>query len=77
MLQATIENTETLNNFLQAFRPAFKNSPQFRLFQHYVVALILYLGSKNLSGLSTPSPMVEVRAACIDLWPPVTGTVSK
>lgn len=56
MLQAIIENTETLNNFLREFRPAFKNSPQFRLFQHYVVALILYLGSKNLSGLSSAIP---------------------
>lgn len=56
MLQAIIENTEALNNFLREFRPAFKNQPQFRLFQHYVVALILYLGSKNLSGLSNAIP---------------------
>lgn len=56
MLQAIIENTEALNNFLREFRPAFKNQPQFKLFQHYVVALILYLGSKNLSGLSNAIP---------------------
>ena len=56
MLESIIENTEALSSFLQAFRPAFKNSPQFRLFQHYVVALILYLGSKNLSGLSKAIP---------------------
>ncbi len=56
MLQAIIENTEALNNFLREFRPAFKNQPQFKLFQHYVVALILYLGSKNLSGLSSAIP---------------------
>ena len=56
MLKSIIENTEALSSFLQAFRPAFKNSAQFRLFQHYVVALIWYLGSKNLSGLSKAIP---------------------
>jgi SRSO17 transposase len=56
VLKSIIDNTETLNNFLQEFRPAFKNSPQFKLFQHYVVALLLYLGSKNLSGLSNVIP---------------------
>lgn len=56
MLESIIENTEALSKFLQEFRSAFKNSPQFRLFQHYMVALLLYLGSKNLSGLSKAIP---------------------
>lgn len=56
MLKSIIENTEALSNFLQEFRPAFRNNPQFRLFQQYVVALLLYLGSKNLSGLSKAIP---------------------
>ena len=56
MLEAIIENNRILNKFLSKFRSAFQNKAQFRHFQHYVIALMIYLGEKNLSGLSRAIP---------------------
>jgi SRSO17 transposase len=56
MLQAIVQSYENLGKFLDAFRDAFKNSPQYRHFQAYVVGLIIYLGSRNLAGLSRAIP---------------------
>lgn len=56
MLDAIIKNNPILNNFMAAFRPAFRNRRQFRHFQHYLIAIMLYLGRKNLSGLSRAIP---------------------
>ncbi len=56
MLEAIVENNHVLNKFLSEFRTAFQNKAQFRHFQHYVIALMLYLGDKNLSGLSRAIP---------------------
>lgn len=51
-----IENNHMLNKFLREFRQAFRNKAQFRHFQHDVIALMIYLGEKNLSGLSRAIP---------------------
>jgi len=56
MLQAILENNRKLSQFLSEFRAAFGNKAQFRHFQHYVIALMIYLGDKNLSGLSRAIP---------------------
>lgn len=56
MLEAIIENNPILNKFLGEFRQAFRNKAQFRHFQHYIIALMIYLGDKNLSGLSRAIP---------------------
>lgn len=56
MLEAIVKNNGELNKFLNEFREAFGNKAQFRHFQHYVIALMIYLGSKNLSGLSRAIP---------------------
>ncbi len=56
MLETIIKNNASLNNYLKGFAQAFKNKAQYRHFQHYVVALMIYLGSKNLSGLSRAIP---------------------
>jgi len=56
MLQAIVENNRILSQFLSEFRSAFRNKAQFRHFQHYVIALMIYLGNKNLSGLSRAIP---------------------
>ncbi len=56
MLEAIVRSHEDLSNFLNAFRGAFRNSPQFRHFQAYVVGLLIYLGSRNLAGLSRAIP---------------------
>ena len=56
MLEAIVENNRILNQFLSEFRVAFRNKAQFRHFQHYVIALMIYLGDKNLSGLSRAIP---------------------
>jgi SRSO17 transposase len=52
MLEAIVQSHEELSNFLSAFRGAFRNKPQFRHFQAYIVGLLIYLGSRNLAGLS-------------------------
>jgi hypothetical protein len=51
-LKAIVQSYEQLNKFLEAFRDAFKNAP----FQAYVVGLIIFLGSRNLAGLSRAIP---------------------
>ena len=56
MLEAIIENNHILNKFLSEFRSAFQNKAQIRHFQHYVIALMIYVGEKNLSGLSRAIP---------------------
>ena len=56
MLEAIVKNNGELNKFLNEFREAFGNKAQFRHFQHYVIALMIYLGSKNLSGISRAIP---------------------
>lgn len=56
MLQAIVQNHEALSNFLKLFRDAFGNQPQYRHFQAYVVGLLIYLGSRNLAGLSRAIP---------------------
>lgn len=62
MLQAIVQSHESLGNFLIAFREAFRNQPQYRHFQAYVLALLIYLGSRNLAGLSRAIP--DGRRAC-------------
>lgn len=56
MLKTILENNRILSQFLSEFRAAFSNKAQFRHFQHYVIALMIYLGDKNLSGLSRAIP---------------------
>jgi SRSO17 transposase len=56
MLQAIVQSHEALSNFLKLFRDAFQNRPQYRHFQAYVIGLIIYLGSRNLAGLSRAIP---------------------
>jgi SRSO17 transposase len=62
MLQAIVQSHEPLGNFLGAFREAFRNRPQYRHFQAYVLALLIHLGSRNLAGLSRALP--DGRKAC-------------
>ena len=61
-MQAIGQSHEPLGKFLTAFRDAFQNRPQYRHFQAYVVALLIYLGSRNLAGLSRALP--DGRRAC-------------
>lgn len=56
MLEAIVENNWRLSQFLSAFREAFGNRAQFRHFQHYIIALMIYVGDKNLSNLSRAIP---------------------
>lgn len=56
MLETIVQSHERLSNYLSAFRAGFKNRPQYRHFQAYVVGLIIYLGSRNLAGLSRAIP---------------------
>jgi SRSO17 transposase len=62
MLEAIVQGYEELNQYLSAYRKAFRNKPQYRHFQAYIVALLIYLGSKNLAGLKRALP--DGRAAC-------------
>jgi SRSO17 transposase len=62
MLQAIVQNHEALGNFLSLFREAFANQPQYRHFQAYVLGLLIYLGSRNLAGLSRAIP--DGKSAC-------------
>jgi SRSO17 transposase len=62
MLKAIVRSYEDLSKFLDAFRDAFKNSPQYRHFQAYVLGLVIYLGSRNLAGLSRAIP--DGKSAC-------------
>lgn len=56
MLQAIVQSHQALSNFLSLFRDAFHNQPQYRHFQAYVIGLLIYLGSRNLAGLSRAIP---------------------
>jgi len=56
MIAAIIENNRALRQFLSEYREAFRNKAQFRHFTHYVIALMIYLGARNLSGLSRAIP---------------------
>lgn len=62
MLQAIVQNHESLGKFLSMFRGAFRNRPQYQHFQAYVVALLIYLGDRNLAGWSRAIP--DGRRAC-------------
>jgi SRSO17 transposase len=62
MLETIVQSHERLSNFLNGFRAAFKNSAQYRHFQAYVLGLMIYLGSRNLAGLSRAVP--GGRSAC-------------
>ena len=41
MLKEIVQSHEPLGKFLRAFREAFRNHPQYRHFQAYVVALLI------------------------------------
>jgi SRSO17 transposase len=56
MLEQIVQSHEELSNFLSAFRSAFRNKPQYRHFMAYIVGLLIYLGSRNLAGLSRAIP---------------------
>ena len=62
MLEAIVQSHERLGKFLNVFRDTFKNHPQYRHFQAYVVGLMIYLGSRNLAGLSRAIP--DGKSAC-------------
>ena len=62
MLEAIVQSHEPLGKFLSAYRDAFRNRPQYRHFQAYVVSLLIYLGSRNLAGLSRA--ISDGRGAC-------------
>ena len=51
MLNAIIDSHPALKQYLSMYRGCFQNAPQYRHFQHYVVALLIWLGNKNLAGL--------------------------
>jgi SRSO17 transposase len=52
MLETIIESNASLSSFVSEFRAAFKNKAQYQHFIGYVLALLIYLGNKNLTGLS-------------------------
>ena len=56
MLETIVQSHEDLSNYLNAFRSAFQNTPQYRHFMAYVVGLLIYLGSRNLAGLNRAIP---------------------
>jgi SRSO17 transposase len=62
MLKTIVHSHERLGNFLNEFRDAFKNRPQYQHFQAYVVGLMIYLGSRNLAGVSRAIP--DGKSAC-------------
>lgn len=62
MLRAIVQSQKALSNFLNLFRDAFQNRPQYRHFQAYVIGLIIYLGSRNLAGLSRAIP--DSKSSC-------------
>jgi SRSO17 transposase len=61
-LETIVQSHKQLSNFLNEFRDAFKNRPQYRHFQAYVVGLMIYLGSRNLAGMSRAIP--DGKSAC-------------
>ena len=62
MLDTIVQSHERLSNFLSTFRDAFENQPQYRHFQAHVIGLLIYLGSRNLAGLSRAIP--DRKRAC-------------
>ena len=62
MLDTIVQSHERPSNFLGAFRDVFKNQPQYRHFQAYVIGLLIYLGSRNLAGLNRAIP--DGKSAC-------------
>ncbi len=56
MLETIIESNESLSNFVKAFRGAFKNKGQYGHFMAYILGLLIYTGSKNLTGISQAVP---------------------
>lgn len=62
MLEAIVQSYRELNQYLSAYRAAFRNKPQYGHFQGYIVAVLIYLGSRNLAGLKRALP--DGRAAC-------------
>ena len=62
MLEAIVQSHESLSNFLNLFRDAFSNRPQYRHFQAFVLGLLIYLGSRNLAELSRA--IADGKSAC-------------
>jgi len=56
MLETIIENNASLSSFVSEFRSAFRNKGQNGHFIAYLVALWVYTGSKNLTGISQAVP---------------------
>ena len=56
MLETIIESNVSLCSFLNEFRAAFKNKAQYGHFMAYVLALLIYVGDKNLTGVSAVVP---------------------
>jgi SRSO17 transposase len=56
MLETIIESSASLSSFVKEYRSAFKNKAQYGHFMAYVLALLVYLGSKNLTGISKVVP---------------------
>jgi SRSO17 transposase len=56
MLETIIENNASLSSFVAEFRGAFRNKGQYGHFMAYLVALWVYVGSKNLTGISQAVP---------------------
>jgi hypothetical protein len=49
MLQAIVQSHEPLSKLRSAFREAFRNRPQYRHLQAYVLDLLIHLGSHDLA----------------------------
>ena len=56
MLDTIIESSASLSSFVKEYRSAFKNKAQYGHFMAYILALLVYLGSKNLTGISKVVP---------------------
>lgn len=56
MLERIIESSGSLSSFVSEFRAAFRNKAQYGHFMAYILALLVYVGSKNLTGLSKVIP---------------------
>ena len=56
MLETIIESNASLSSFVSEFREAFRNKGQYGHFVAYLIALWIYMGSKNLTGISQAVP---------------------
>jgi SRSO17 transposase len=56
MAEIIVQNHERLSSYLSAFRGVFRNRAQYRHFQGYILGFMIYLGSRNLAGLSRAIP---------------------